>query len=116
MTYKKMPAGAATHMADKNNYIYDSRKPALSQVTKENREESYICRPVSRKDNILGLLKKNGKMTAREISYELGYVDLNAVKPRLSELLKDRKVEVVGKQKDYITGKKVAVYRRCKNV
>lgn len=116
MKNKKMPAREATHTADNKTHRNNTSKPALSQITKETRRESYITRPETRKSEILSTLKSYGDMTSREISYRLGYLDLNAVKPRLSELLKSGKVEVVRKQEDYITGKKVAVYRRKENV
>ena len=56
------------------------------------------------------------QMTARQIAYELGFSDLNAVKPRLTELRKAGRVKAVGKQKDPLTGVSVAVYEvveRC---
>ena len=52
--------------------------------------------------------------TAREIAYRLGFSDLNAVKPRLSEMKARGTVEVTKKEKDSITNRKVSVYRRTK--
>lgn len=111
MKNEKKSAGAATHTADNQDHNYHSKKPALSQITKETRLESYITRP-TRQSEILAVMKKYGDMTARDISYRMGFVDLNAVKPRLSELLRAGKVEVITKKKDRVTGKTVAVYRR----
>ena len=50
-------------------------------------------------------------MTAREIAYKLNYADLNAVKPRLTELVQAGLVDVVGKRFDEMTQRKVSVYR-----
>ena len=52
--------------------------------------------------------------TAREIAYRLGFSDLNAVKPRLSEMKARGTVEVTQKEKDSITNRNVSVYRRTK--
>ena len=52
--------------------------------------------------------------TAREIAYRLGFSDLNAVKPRLSEMKARGTVEVTQKEKDSITNRNVSVYRRAK--
>ena len=51
-------------------------------------------------------------MTAREIAYKLKFSDLNAVKPRLTEMKKRGTVEVVGKSYDALTMRNVSVYRR----
>ena len=80
-------------------------------ITKETRQEAFITRPVRRKTAILEVLGER-EMTAREIAYEMGYQDLNAVKPRLSELVGKGRVEVVGKAFDEVTKRKVAIYRR----
>lgn len=51
-------------------------------------------------------------MTAREIAYKLKFSDLNAVKPRLTEMKDRGSVEVIGKAYDELTGVHVSVYRR----
>ncbi len=50
-------------------------------------------------------------MTARQIAYGMGFKDLNAVKPRLSELKAAGRIEAVGKAYDNATKRKVAVYK-----
>ena len=82
----------------------------MNAVTKDTRRESYISRPIARASKILEVLGDN-LMTSREIAYEMGYKDLNAVKPRLTELMYSGKVEAVGKVKDETTGRSVAVWR-----
>lgn len=80
------------------------------EITKETRLESYIQRPATRKDDILRFMGHDA-MTARQIAYGMGYTDLNAVKPRISELKEEGKVKVIGKAYDNVTKRKVAVYR-----
>lgn len=80
-------------------------------LTHETRLESFILtdKP-KRRAEILSALTK--PMTARQLAYKLGYSDLNAVKPRLTELMRDNKVQVIDKVKDSLTGRTVAVYER----
>lgn len=81
-----------------------------NSITKETRQEAYITRPMTRANEIMRYLG-NRELTAREIAYGMGFNDLNAVKPRLTELKTQGKVEAVRKKKDVITGKTVAVWR-----
>lgn len=46
-------------------------------------------------------------LTDREVAFIIGAKDMNEVRPRISELKKSRKIEEVGKEIDYDTGKKV---------
>ena len=80
------------------------------EITKETRFESYIQRPVTRAQDILRFMGHDA-MTARQIAYGMGYTDLNAVKPRLSEMKEAGTVKVIGKAYDNVTKRKVAVYR-----
>lgn len=80
------------------------------EITKETRQESYIQRPVTRQEDILRFLGK-GAMTARQIAYGMGYTDLNAVKPRITELKAVGKIKAIGKAYDNVTKRQVAVYR-----
>ena len=82
-------------------------------ITEETRLESYIKTPTSeRKLAILNALGEK-QMTARMIAYSLGFKDLNAVKPRLTELKKEGRVRVVGKAYDETTERNVAVFQRA---
>lgn len=40
-----------------------------------------------RKEMIIGLLVQYGPLTDREVADKLGFVDMNAVRPRITELL-----------------------------
>lgn len=105
------------HMSNKKDGI----SPPINQeqyirsekISKECRFESYIQHPI-RYDEILNALG-DSLMTARMIGDKLGYSDLNAVKPRLSELKKQGRVMVVDKVKDNVTGRSVSVFRRVSN-
>ena len=80
------------------------------EITEETRLESYLQRPATRAQDILRFMGHDA-MTARQIAYGMGYTDLNAVKPRLSELKAARRIEAVGKAYDNATKRKVAVYK-----
>lgn len=80
------------------------------EITKQTRRESYISRPVTRAADILEFI--GGKeYTARQIAYGMGFTDLNAVKPRLTELKAAGLVEVAGKAYDETTKRRVAVWK-----
>ena len=82
-----------------------------SNITKQTRQEAYVVRPATRAVEILKVLGDR-EMTAREIAYELGFSDLNAVKPRLTELKEIGVIEAVGKKLDHITNRNVAIWRK----
>lgn len=82
------------------------------EITKETRQESYIKRPVTRANDILEFMG-NKAMTARQIAYGMGFTDLNAVKPRLTELKAAGKVKALSeKAYDNVSKRNVAVWRR----
>lgn len=83
----------------------------MNEITKETRFESFLkIEPSKREKLILSALTQ--PMTARQIAKVLGFHDLNAVKPRLTELVGKGRVEVVGKAYDEATNRSVAVYRK----
>lgn len=79
------------------------------EITKETRREAYIQRPI-RSDEILGILGDR-KMSARQIMIESKYSDMNAIRPRLTELKAQGKIEAAGKAYDKATGRTVAVFK-----
>lgn len=82
-------------------------------ITEETRRESNEKTDrETRYKKILAVLEPGVEMTAREISYALQYSDLNAVKPRLTELRGLGKVLAVGKKYDKITDRNVTIYKR----
>lgn len=80
-------------------------------ITNETRLESYIQRPVRRYDLILECMGER-EMTARMIATELGYSDLNAVKPRITELKAKGIIVACGKAYDTLTHRTVATFRK----
>ena len=83
----------------------------MNKILEQTRFASYLLRSTeTRQKEILEVLGYR-EMTARQICYALGYQDLNAVKPRLTELAKEGKVEVIGKRKDHCTNRSVAVWK-----
>lgn len=82
-------------------------------ITEETRLESYINTPTSERKRMILTILGDKQMTARMIAYTLGFRDLNAVKPRLTELKKEGRVKVVGKAYDATTDRRVAVFQRA---
>ena len=99
-TNKKAPEGANKIFQDDN-----------TTISKECQLESWGKFDTSKRCKMI-LDAMDKPMTAREIAYKLKFSDLNAVKPRLSEMKKRGTVEVVGKSYDALTMRNVSVYRR----
>lgn len=91
------------------NVLKENRNYANLEVDKQRRYKEIL--------ECLG----NNEMTAKEISNEMymrGYTptnERNFTSPRLTELLINGIVEVIGKKKCEWTGKSVSVYRRRTN-
>ena len=95
-------------------------------ITLKNRREAYEnIKPKrdNRKAMILNVLKNGdpGGMTAEEVAQQLlqdgkiPYIDPNFIRPRLTELKEDGKVEVVGKRRSTITNRNTAVWKVMKH-
>ena len=83
-------------------------------ITKQTRNASYRkLNPLARQAKILEALGDK-EMTSREIATLLGYTDMNAVRPRITELVAMGKIVVCGAVNDPVTGRTVATYRRTK--
>lgn len=84
----------------------------MNEISKECRLEAWFnCEPQKRCRAILEAMGHE-ELTARQIAGKLGFKDLNAVKPRLSEMVQRGNLVVVGKLKDTVTSRTVSVYRR----
>lgn len=80
-------------------------------ITHETRRESHLkVDKAKRQGMILDAYRRCGAMTAREVGYKLGFQDLNAVKPRITELCEMGKLKATGKKYDPITDRNVTVY------
>lgn len=62
-----------------------------------------------REGQILSAYERIGKASDREIADELGFPDLNAVRPRITELIASGILREIGVTKDPITFKQVRV-------
>ena len=100
MGNKKAPEGA--------NKIFQADNTTIS---KECQLESWKKFDNAKRCRMI-LSQLDKPRTAREIAYRLGFSDLNAVKPRLSEMKARGTVEVIGKAYDALTERNVSVYRR----
>lgn len=81
------------------------------KISKECRKESYTQRPLNRKKQILQIMGDK-EMTARQVCRKMKHTDLNFVRPRLTEMVEEGLLEVVGKAYDKATERNVSVYRR----
>ena len=83
----------------------------MKKITKETRFDSFLqTEPSKRCKAILSVMTE--PMTARQIARKLGYSDLNAVRPRLTEMVDEGRVEVIGKAYDATSERKVALYQK----
>lgn len=80
-------------------------------ITEETRLEAYIQRPTPRAREILQVLGDR-EMTSREIATAMGFTDMNAVKPRMTELKNLGKIKAISKRKDPVTNVRVAVWKK----
>ncbi len=87
----------------------------------ETKQLSFEDIKPSRKTKYIQILEilGNKKMTAREIELEMNrknyssYFDMNHVRPRLTELVKEYElVEECGTKEDSLTKKKVTIYKK----
>lgn len=89
-----------------NSITIETRRESNEKIDKKAREEQ-----------VLEISSDGQERTARQIAFEMqerGFInnaERNNASPRLSKLLEKRKVVIVGKEIDKITGKKVAVFR-----
>lgn len=79
-------------------------------IPEETRRESYQARPIARKKEIIKFVAGRD-MTSRQIAYGMGYTDLNAVKPRISEMRKTGEAVPIDKVIDEESGRKVTLWR-----
>nr|DAI24486.1 MAG TPA: hypothetical protein [Caudoviricetes sp.] len=89
-----------------NTTTIQTRRESNEKVNKKVREQQ-----------VLEILSDGIERTAREVAFEMcerGFtntVERNNASPRLTDLLEQRKVIIVSKALDHITGKKVAVFK-----
>ncbi len=81
-------------------------------VTKDTRLESFIQRPCGKRHNLILETLGDEKMIARQIAHRLGFYDLNAVKPRLTELKQMGLIVSDEVAFDQVTKRHVALWRK----
>ena len=92
-----------------NTITLQTRRESNEKVNKKVREQQ-----------VLEILSDGIERTAREVAFEMcerGFtntVERNNASPRLTSLLDQRKVIIVGKALDHTTGKRVAVFKVAK--
>lgn len=90
-------------------------------ITRKNRREAYdkiIPKRDNRKGLILSVLKEHPDgMTAEEVvqalvdNGKISHMDMNFVRPRLTELKESGMVQVIGRRSSTITGRNTAVWK-----
>jgi predicted ArsR family transcriptional regulator len=83
---------------------------AVTTMTRQLSFEDIKEKRQARYDQILNLLG-NRKMTTRELANEL-HLEVNSVRPRVTELEDREELAIVDTKKCEYTGKTVAVYER----
>lgn len=89
-----------------NTTTIQTRRESNEKVNKKVREQQ-----------VLEILSDGIERTAREVAFEMcerGFtntVERNNASPRLTSLLEQRKVVIVSKALDTVTGKRVAVFK-----
>ena len=91
----------------------------MNRTTAQTRAEANMTVDKKARENqVLEILADGLERTARQVAFEMyerGFTndrERNNASARLTRQLEDRKVVVVGKALDSITGKKVAIYRK----
>lgn len=80
-------------------------------ISKECRNESWLMtEPQKRKRLILSAMG-NQELTARMVAIRVNAPDMNYVRPRMTEMVQDGILEVVGKAYDKVTERNVSVYK-----
>lgn len=81
-------------------------------TTEETRRESNRkMDKESRQKQILEIFRQYGELTARECLRKLHRRDMNYVRPRITELLKQGKLVSCGKKYDQATDRNVTVFK-----
>lgn len=86
----------------------------MNNITKETRKESYFLTNKGTRYNKILSVMGNKEMTANEIKKALNFNDLNAVRPRITELKEKGIIEAVGKKYDNETERNVATFKVVK--
>ena len=101
------------------DYLQGCKKTATSKTTEETRRESNHKTNKATLHNKVIDVMNNDRLTAREIAMRLfrdGIIDYPArsiIQPRITELVKDKRLVVSGKKYDKKSNRNVAVYEKA---
>lgn len=87
-------------------------KQRRAQRMHVNSREAYRAERTDLKSRSLAILveiRKNGPGTVRQIKDRMGFTEMNAVRPRITELVEDKLLREVDNVKCEVTGKTVCV-------
>lgn len=89
----------------------------MNVISEENRREANEkVDKTKREIQVLKILKEDGELTPKQIARRMAYrgytteIDYNKSRPRLTKLLENREVCIIGKELDIETNCKEAVY------
>lgn len=89
----------------------------MNEISEENRREANEkVDKIKREIQVLKILNEDGELTPKQIARRMAYrgytteIDYNKARPRLTQLLENREVCIVGKEIDIETNCKEAVY------
>lgn len=82
---------------------------SMTEITR--RESHEMVDKPTRRGQILAAWV--GEMTAREVANTLGFLDMNAVRPRITELYEEGLLEEAGIKLDPVTRRRVTCWRRA---
>jgi len=90
----------------------------LFNIHKNSLEAFYSSKKsrMTRSHQIINLMLDEGPRTDRGIKTALGFEDMNAVRPRITELIEAGTLEEIGTMKDPITKKNVRILQLKANV
>ena len=94
--------------------VYHGRRKQCKKYRKNAGEKVFFLTPKSERKRLILETLGEREMTAREIAQKLNFSDLNAVKPRITELCNAGMLEACGKSWDARTARRVSVYRRIR--
>jgi hypothetical protein len=91
---------------------YETSVPAVHDIhpnSIESYHETTEARAKRRNDVFMAFIELGRPATDREICHRLGYSDMNAARPRITELVDEGELIEWGKVRDSLTGRRVRV-------
>ena len=108
---RPLPTAIGQTAQNELNKVSVSHHRLLRNTDPLSAESNELMKPDKTRRYQMILNVMNGEMTAREICDALGYHEMNMVRPRITELIKQGIVEKCGTTFDSITQRTVNVFR-----